>query len=440
MTIITITPQPENGALRLAINTVETITDVIRSDANGVAGVRTLPGVLPWTAARVEGRRNLIINPSAGGGTTAGWAVTEAAISATTFSITGRSEKYFRVTLTALTAGAFRQRVDLSTRVPITAGNTYTLSLWARTTGAPRDATAILYYFDAAGSTVAAYATPTVPGATWTNLTASGPAPVGAVTALVRIGVSDQADWAVNDFFDFGAVMLSDTAQYFDGSTPASSDAVYSWAGAPYASQSIQSIAAGDLVLTDYEAGSGTVIYTAGTATASTTWDIGAPWLFVPVMPNYSARLQSVLDYSASGDSLGTIHELLGRTDPVAVLRGMGTRAGNLSLWCGTFPAAVAVLEALKRGQVLMLRQPEHQGMDMYFTATGYNIKPLTVDGAGTVWAVDVGYRQIARPLAPLAGSLGWTFAALASRYPTFAALPGAYATFQTLQLDEVKP
>lgn len=194
------------------------------------------------------------------------------------------------------------------------------------------------------------------------------------------------------------------------------------------------------LVLTDYEAASGTVSYTAGTATRQTAWALPGPWLFVPVMPNYSVQIKSLLDYSAGGDSLGSVHELLGRDDPVAILRGMATRRGTMKLYCGTFAEAMTVVNATRRGEVLMLRQPEHQGMDMYFTATSYGIPVLESRGGASVFGVDLGYVQLARPSGALSGALGWTFAALAAAYPTFSALPAAYATFQDMLLNQRKP
>jgi hypothetical protein len=176
---------------------------------------------------------------------------------------------------------------------------------------------------------------------------------------------------------------------------------------------------------------------TGATTTAAAVWALPAPWLFVPVMPSYSVKLKTLLEYSAGGESLGTIHQLLGRDDPVAILRGMSTRRGSLKLYCGTFAEAVAVVQATRRGEVLMLRQPEHQGMDMYFTATSYGVPTLETKGAASVFGVELGYVELGRPDGDLSGALGWTFASLASSQTTFAKLPKVYATFQDVLLDE---
>jgi hypothetical protein len=86
-----------------------------------------------------------------------------------------------------------------------------------------------------------------------------------------------------------------------------------------------------------------------------------------------------------------------------------------------------------------MLRQPEHQGMDMYFTASSYGVPVLDTNGGKSVWGVDLGYVELARPVGDLSGSLGWTFASVATAAPTFAARRKKYATFQDLLLNKAK-
>ena len=441
MTSITVTADPDNGALSLSIHTLQSVTSVTRTDSNGVAEVRTLPGVLPWTPNAVKGRKNKVPNPSSGTNGTATWTPSEVSLVATSNVITGKLQKYFRATLTAVTAGAFKQRADVSL-IPVTVGVDYTLQFMARTTSsATGDVAGAIYFMDDTGAQVGtSFVTPLLRSSSFAQLKVTATAPAGAVTATLRIGTRDTTSWEIGEFFDFGAVMFGDDTTYFDGDTGLNSERYYVWTGTPYASETQEYVPDADLVLIDYEAASGVVSYVTGLGSKLTSWDIESPWIFVPVMPNYSARLTSVLDYSAGGDSLGTIHEMLGRTDPVAVLRGMGTRSGTLQLWAGTYDDAAAVVDACARGEVLMLRQPEHQGMDMYFTALNYNVRPLAVGGAATVWGIDLAYRELARPADPLAGALGWTFAALAAAYPNFRTLPQKYSNFQNMKLNEVKP
>jgi hypothetical protein len=197
-----------------------------------------------------------------------------------------------------------------------------------------------------------------------------------------------------------------------------------------------------NIITTDYEPAQGSVVYTVtdsagATATASVTFALDSPWLFVPVMPNYSSKLQTVTGYSAQVSSRSTVLAPLGKSSPTVVIRPMGTKRGSLGLWAGTYADAQGILDTLSRGEVVMLRQPEHQGQDMYFVAEDAEIQPLAVGGAGTVWGVQVGFLQVARPTGPLAAALGWDFAAVAAAAPDFATLRRQYATFEDLRLNE---
>jgi hypothetical protein len=437
MTKINITQDPDNGALRLAITSTSTLTAVTRTDANGVADVRTLPGQMPYTAQLVEDARNLCINPSSS--TTANYGVNQGGGTAALSIASGMVRCTWTVDATG--SGGVNAATTL---LPWTykAGETYSISMNVQMS---KDGTVQFGGYYKMGSTNVgggAVTYTSVTANTTQRLTVALPVAADADSMYFYCYVNTAnggtlakaGDWIATD----AVVAYKGTTYpgYFTGGTANTTDYTYTYTGVANASQSIR-WAPTPLLLDDYEAASGTVSYTAADDTEVTTWDIGAPWLFVPVMPAYSVRIQALLDYSAGGQSLGTIHELLGREDPIAVLRGMSSRRGSIKLYCGTFAEAVTVVEATKRGEVLMLRQPEHQGMDMYFTATSYGIPTLETRGAETVFGVDIGYAQLARPIGDLSGSLGWDFTALASAYPSFATVAKKYATFQDLLLNE---
>ena len=200
-----------------------------------------------------------------------------------------------------------------------------------------------------------------------------------------------------------------------------------------------------DIVATDYEPSAGTVVYTAtdtagATAQVTVEFTLDTPWIFVPVMPNYSSQLQTVTAYNAQVPGRSTVHEPLGKQAPTVVIRAMGTKRGQLGLWAGTHQAAQGILDTLSRGEVLMLRQQEHAGMDMYFIALDADLDTLTVAGAGTLLGVTVRYLQVSRPVGNLAAALGWDFAALGASAPDFAALTTKYATFEAMRLNETTP
>lgn len=453
MTTITITEQPDSGGLRLAVNTKETITAITRSDANGVAQVRTLPGLLPWTSPIGVVKRNSVTNgwPTsvAGWGTSGGYVQ-----SYVSGSLYGRSKYMLYTKSGGGSYVTYGRRAGLSGSgssttspttpgevVAVTPGQNVFVSLDVGTDTPNTVARATIRFFDASYASVGTAAGEQVDTQvnTWQTITAEGQAPAGAASYWLEWAVQLKSGDTVGGEKSWASRCLLSgmPGAYFDGGS-ADTD-VYDFTYEP-GGLSVAMGATQDLILTDYEAASGDVMYTAGAATtASISWALPDPWLFVPVMPAYSVRLKSLLEYSAGGESLGTVHELLGREDPVAVLRGMSTRRGTLRLYCGTFAEAITVVEATRRGEVLMLRQPEHRGLDMYFTATSYGIPTLTTDGGASVFGVDISYVQLARPSGDLSGSLGWTFAALAAAYPTFSALPGAFETFQDVLLNEAK-
>jgi len=199
--------------------------------------------------------------------------------------------------------------------------------------------------------------------------------------------------------------------------------------------------AGSDLIIDDYEPGAGAVNYwaetDAGTVPVSVTFELLSPWLFVPLQPAYSAELKSITSYNAGRPGRSSVLEPIGRRDPVVITRAMGSRRGQLSAFAGATYAAARELEAAcDRGEVLMLRQPEHAGLDMYFICESSNIEPLLVEGGKTLWGVSLDYIEVSRPAENIAGALGWTFAELAASAPSFSTITRRYATFEDLRLD----
>lgn len=201
----------------------------------------------------------------------------------------------------------------------------------------------------------------------------------------------------------------------------------------------------GTTIITDYEAGEGMNTYTAyvpdegGGVTqlaAVATLTLPGPMLLVPIAPNYSEFLETVTDYSAGRDSGSTVHEIIGRPDPIVVLGQLGTRRGNLELWAGSLTDAARLVRVFDRGEVVMLKQTV-PGMDMYFTGLSVDVAPWQAAAAQTRYKVTVTYQEVTRPSGNLAGALGWTFDALAIAYPSFDAVTAAYSTFDDLTLGD---
>lgn len=97
------------------------------------------------------------------------------------------------------------------------------------------------------------------------------------------------------------------------------------------------------------------------------------------------------------------------------------------------YTSARALVAVYDRGEVVLLRQPDFPGMDMYHIATGTRIEPD--EGH---WRVTVDYFETKNPVGPLLGALGWTFDQAATLYPTFAAARVAFPTFNDYTLGPV--
>lgn len=200
------------------------------------------------------------------------------------------------------------------------------------------------------------------------------------------------------------------------------------------------------LTVDDYEAAAGMVTYTltgqttggaAASATVPGTMTLDSPWLGMPIMQTFSQRIESVLTYGADIGGRSGIVEPPGRNDPIVILRRMGLRRGQMQLWAGAHANVASIRGALGRGEIMMLRQPEHAGMDMYFVADRASVDTLTAAAAGTKFAVTVSYIEVARPYGFLASAPGWDFEQLATAYPDFLSVASAYPDFASLSLNE---
>lgn len=173
---------------------------------------------------------------------------------------------------------------------------------------------------------------------------------------------------------------------------------------------------AGAMTIRDYEAALvGAVQYTVTdgnggvanapliTATAQTNAGHGS-WLTLPatarpgVPAAPTARPLFVLDFDESSESRGTLHEIVGRWDPIDNPGPLGSRAGALECFCQTYAEAKAIRTALAAGDVGLIRQPDFPGLDLYFTADAVRIVKEDLDSATRRWAATIAYTEVAAP------------------------------------------
>lgn len=194
------------------------------------------------------------------------------------------------------------------------------------------------------------------------------------------------------------------------------------------------------LIVRDFEAAHGTVVYRvldAGAgATASVAVAITTERLAAVVLPQALAVPQhGIVGYEAARTPATTVHQVVDRPDPVPTLGPLRARTGTLDVWCADYDQVLAVLAVYDVAEVVMLRQPTYPGLDMYHVAAGDVATSLRI-GEGSQdsrWLVSVPFAEVRRPGDALRGSVGWTYAALAASYGTYEALPVEFDTYADL-------
>ena len=158
-----------------------------------------------------------------------------------------------------------------------------------------------------------------------------------------------------------------------------------------------------------------------------------APRFVLPQNPLYALAVETVTDYSAARTTSATVHEIIGRPDPVLALGLMRPRNGRLEVFSKTYQAARALESLFERGQVAMYRQAENPGADMYLVALDVE----TRQEEHVAWMTTVNYQEIAAPAGYILTREDWTFDALAEAYGTFDDAAQDYANFNQLTVGE---
>jgi hypothetical protein len=190
----------------------------------------------------------------------------------------------------------------------------------------------------------------------------------------------------------------------------------------------------GTLTVTDHEAAlTGHIEYRAGNALVFTNLD-GAvrPRFTLPSTPVYAVQVETVTAYSAARTSTATVHQVINRPDPLVKLGRLRPRNGSLDIICRTYAEARTLEAVFERGAIVLYRQIEHQGMDMYFHGSDVTLTPV----AGR-WRVSVVYVEVTFPDGDIQTPAGWTFDALTAAGGSFNDVAQDYRSFTDLALGE---
>lgn len=165
------------------------------------------------------------------------------------------------------------------------------------------------------------------------------------------------------------------------------------------------------MTVTDYEAAlTGAVSYTVTDGLGATA--VAAPatpaapgaWLTQPATavptttPPKNVQLDLVVDYDEDSESNGSLHTIIGRSDPIANPGPLTLRKGTLTLYVATWTQADALRDLLVTGEIAMLRQPTYPDLDMYFTVQNLRISPDAARTATQRWAATMQYAEVLAP------------------------------------------
>lgn len=197
-------------------------------------------------------------------------------------------------------------------------------------------------------------------------------------------------------------------------------------------------------VIIDYEpAITGTLMYTAFFESAPPVTVFLGPlggdktWLMPPLQPGQSISPTLITGYAAARRSGNTFHDVIDRPDPAVTLAPLRTRTGTLDVFCLSYTEAAAVVELHRSAGVLLLRQPDYPGLDMYYAVAGdVYLTPAQLQDP-IRWRVQIDYREVASPAGNEVMGTGWTFDDVLVEFDTLAQIPGTFATFDALATED---
>lgn len=164
-------------------------------------------------------------------------------------------------------------------------------------------------------------------------------------------------------------------------------------------------------------------------------------WITCPLYPSNSFAVSSgdlgaatsfVTTWDSTRAGRSTPHQVLGRSDPIVVLRPSETRRGTMSMVCPDRLAAKQVENQLSLPQVWQLRQSDVPGLDLYFAVESVQIRNIETSSAPR-WDVVVGFVEVNWPPGPFTPSNVWTYADVLAGYGDYNSVAATFATYATL-------
>lgn len=197
----------------------------------------------------------------------------------------------------------------------------------------------------------------------------------------------------------------------------------------------------GTLIVMDYEAALyGSLTYKVIDASSaeiiavtSLAGLVTEPIVSVPVLPQKQARVKALIGYGHSRDSNAVVHNPLSRTEPIVIGGTLRCRTGSVDIFVDSFADGRAVETVLAGGETALIRQADHDGMDMYFMPLSTRLDVLSAQNDNVDWRLTVEFAESGTPDGSLHGAFGWTFADLLEQYATCSDVDAGFVDFNAL-------
>jgi len=192
-------------------------------------------------------------------------------------------------------------------------------------------------------------------------------------------------------------------------------------------------LAGGPITYTVYN-GANAVVATATTAVGPYPHSVV---IGVPLYPSDGVTLADgtldpatttfAITWDGTRNARTTVHDVIGRPDPIAVLRAVALQSGSITLIGPQHLAVDDLAATLALPRVFMLRQADVPGLDMYFVVTGLGL--TNIDGS-LRWQLVVNFTEVTWPNGVYLPITVWTYADLAAGYADYNAVASSFADY----------
>lgn len=176
---------------------------------------------------------------------------------------------------------------------------------------------------------------------------------------------------------------------------------------------------------------------TTTTVTASTnlTGLISRSRIAPASVPSLGTWFDLATSLSLGRSTTSQVDQVINRDDPLVTLGSQTTRSGTLTIFADDYEMGSRLEGVFNAREVVLLRQPDYPGLDMYLVGTRTSLDlqedrvALPGGQIGRRWLLTVEYTEVASPTTALRGSIGWTIAESLARNATIDASRAEFPT-----------